>query len=68
MIAPAPQLLVDGKLRDASGGETFDIINPATEEVIGAAPAATTDDVDAAIGAARRAFDETALWHFEEHI
>jgi aldehyde dehydrogenase (NAD+) len=59
MTAPAAQLLVDGKLRDASGGATFDIVNPATEEVIGAAPAAAVDDVDAAIAAGRRAFDET---------
>ena len=59
MTAPAAQLLVDGKLRDASGGDTFDIVNPATEEVIGVAPAGAPDDVDAAIAAARRGFDET---------
>ena len=59
MTAPAAQLLVDGKLRDASGGDTFDIVNPATHEVIGVAPAGAPDDVDAAIAAARRGFDET---------
>ena len=57
---PIAQLLVDGKLRDATGGETFDIVNPATEQVIGVAPAATAADVDAALTAARRAFDETS--------
>ncbi len=56
---PPAQLLIDGKLRDATGGATFDVRNPATEQVIGSAPAATGADVDAAISAARRAFDET---------
>ena len=60
MTAAPPQLLVDGKLREASGAGTFDIVNPATEEIIGAAPAASVDDVHAAIAAARRAFDATS--------
>ena len=59
LTTPAPQLLIDGKLRGAAGGETFAILNPATEQVIGAAPDAGAEDIDAAIGAARRAFDET---------
>jgi aldehyde dehydrogenase (NAD+) len=56
---PAAQLLIDGTLRGAADSSTFDIVNPATEEVIGTAPDATDADVDAAIAAARRAFDET---------
>jgi aldehyde dehydrogenase (NAD+) len=56
---PPAQLLIDGKLCGASDGATFDVVNPATEEVIGAAPAATGADVEAAINAARRAFDES---------
>lgn len=52
-------LLIDGKLGPASGGGTFETLNPATEEVLGAAADATAADMDAAIGAARRAFDET---------
>ena len=56
---PAPQLLIDGKPTGASNGATFPIVNPATEEVIGHAPEATAEDVDAAIAAARRAFDQT---------
>lgn len=51
-------LLIDGKLVPGSGG-TFDVINPATEEVIGQAADASADDMDAAIAAARRAFDTT---------
>jgi aldehyde dehydrogenase (NAD+) len=59
MTPPPAQLLIDGKLRDAAAGATFDIVNPATEEIIGAAPAASADDVEAAVEAARRAFDES---------
>ncbi|MGA8255555.1 MAG: aldehyde dehydrogenase [Nocardioides sp.] len=56
---PAPQLLIDGKLSAASDGATYPILNPANGSEIGQAPDATAADVDAAIGAARRAFDES---------
>jgi len=52
------RLLVDGALVAGSGG-TFPTVNPATEEVLGVAADATEADMDSAIGAARRAFDET---------
>ncbi|GAA4120304.1 aldehyde dehydrogenase [Nocardioides fonticola] len=58
-LPPPAQLLIDGKLAPASDGATYPILNPATGEVIGQAPDATADDVEAAIAAARRAFDET---------
>jgi aldehyde dehydrogenase (NAD+) len=58
-VSPQPRLLIDGELRGASDGTSFPIVNPATEEVIGSAPDATDADVDAAVAAARRAFDET---------
>ncbi|MBB2990701.1 aldehyde dehydrogenase (NAD+) [Mycolicibacterium iranicum] len=51
-------LLIDGKLVAGSAG-TFPTINPATEETLGVAADAGADDMDAAIGAARRSFDET---------
>jgi aldehyde dehydrogenase (NAD+) len=53
-------MLIDGKLVDASAGGTFDNVNPATEEVLGQVTDATAADMDAAIGAARRSFDETS--------
>ncbi|MEV7431255.1 aldehyde dehydrogenase [Nocardioides sp. NPDC092400] len=56
---PPAQQLVDGKLVAASDGATYPILNPATGEVIGHAPDGTADDVEAAIAAARRAFDES---------
>jgi aldehyde dehydrogenase (NAD+) len=49
--------LIDGKLVAASGGATFETLNPATEEVLGVAADGTGADMDAAIDAARRAFD-----------
>ena len=58
MIPPA-RLLVDGVLTAASDGASYPILNPATGAEIGRAPDATAADVDAAIAAARRAFDET---------
>jgi aldehyde dehydrogenase (NAD+) len=51
------RLLVDGKLVAGNGG-TFPTINPATEEVLGVAADATAEDMNAAIGAARTAFDQ----------
>ena len=54
-----PQMLVDGRLVAARDGSTYPILNPATGLEIGQAPDATAEDVDAAIAAARRAFDET---------
>ena len=60
---PTPQhesrLLIDGKLVDGEAG-TFDVINPATEKVIGAVADASHADVQRAIDAARHAFDETS--------
>jgi len=53
-------LLIDGKLSAGSGG-TFTTVNPATKEVLGTAADATAEDMDAAIDAARRAFDDADL-------
>jgi aldehyde dehydrogenase (NAD+) len=59
-VSPETRMLIDGKLVEAEGGATFDNINPATEEVIGVAPDGSKADMEAAIGAARRAFDQTS--------
>ncbi len=58
-LPPPAQQLIDGKLVGASDGATYPILNPATGAEIGHAPDGTAADVDAAIAAARRAFDET---------
>ena len=54
-----PRLLIDGELVAAASGKTFPNVNPATEEVVGEVADAGTEDMDRAIAAARRAFDET---------
>ena len=53
-----PRMLVGGRLTEALGGKTFPVINPATEDVVGSVADATADDMDAAIAAARAAFDD----------
>src|SRR5271166_5899330 len=56
---PEPRLLINGALRGASDAAAFPIVNPATGEAIGRAPEATAADADAAVEAARHAFDDT---------
>jgi len=53
------QLYIEGQLRPAEGGKTFDIIGPWTGLPVGKAADASAQDVDEAIAAARRAFDQT---------
>jgi aldehyde dehydrogenase (NAD+) len=59
-LAPGTLNLIDGALVPASNGATFENVNPATEEPIGVAPDGTKEDMERAIGAARRAFDATS--------
>jgi 1-pyrroline dehydrogenase len=48
---------IGGEERDPASGETEAILNPATEEQIAEAPKSGQEDVDAAVAAARGAFD-----------
>jgi aldehyde dehydrogenase (NAD+) len=58
MTQPEHSLLyIDGKFVPAKSGKTYPNIAPATGEVIGTAADGSTEDMDAAIAAARRAFD-----------
>ena len=56
---PETRLLIDGALRAAADGGTYDNLNPATATVAGVAADATPADLDEAVAAARRAFDES---------
>ncbi|WP_380877203.1 aldehyde dehydrogenase [Sphingomonas sp. DBB INV C78] len=58
-LFPTSQLYVDGVLRDAEAGRTYDNIGPATAAKVGEAADASAADMDHAIAAARRAFDES---------
>src|ERR1700736_1365145 len=50
-------LYIDGKFVPAKNGKTYPNVAPATGEIIGYAADGSTEDMDAAIAAARRAFD-----------
>jgi acyl-CoA reductase-like NAD-dependent aldehyde dehydrogenase len=58
---PDKGLFIGGEWRPAAGGQTLDTIDPTTLEVITRIAAADEDDVDAAVRAARSAF-EGAEW------
>ncbi|HVX16526.1 MAG TPA: aldehyde dehydrogenase family protein [Acidimicrobiales bacterium] len=56
------ELYIDGTWTGGEGGE-IEVIDPATEDVIGTVPEASTKDAMRAVEAARRAFDEgTWAW------
>lgn len=51
-------LFIDGAWTEGAGDESIAVLNPATEETIAEVPQATPADIDNAVTAARRAFDE----------
>jgi acyl-CoA reductase-like NAD-dependent aldehyde dehydrogenase len=61
------QLLIGGQWVDAGDG-TYDIINPATEQVVGQAPNASVADAEAAAAAAKEAFPAWAATPVEERL
>jgi betaine-aldehyde dehydrogenase/aminobutyraldehyde dehydrogenase len=52
-------IFVGGAFGEAASGETMEVLNPATEEVIGVVPRCGAEDVDAAVAAAKAALP---LW------
>src|SRR6476620_9793171 len=56
------QMVIGGESVDAADGQTFDVVNPSTGGVIATAPLGGPADVDRAVEAARRAFDERKGW------
>ncbi|MBA3641436.1 MAG: betaine-aldehyde dehydrogenase [Acidobacteria bacterium] len=55
--ADQKQLFINNEWRAASSGKTMDVINPATEEVCATVASADAADLDAAVSAARAAFN-----------
>jgi len=55
------ECFIDGKWRPSKSGKTFETVNPATEEVICEVAEGDKEDIDAAVKAARKAFD-TGPW------
>jgi betaine-aldehyde dehydrogenase len=61
MMDMQTKLFIDGRWAAPMLGGTLDVIDPATEEVFHKIAAATSADVDLAVKAARKAFDE-GVW------
>ncbi|EST23552.1 betaine-aldehyde dehydrogenase [Streptomycetaceae bacterium MP113-05] len=57
-IAPSYGLFIDGEFREAAGGKVFKTVSPSTEEVLSEVAQAGSEDVRAAVKAARRAFEK----------
>jgi aldehyde dehydrogenase (NAD+) len=55
------QMFIDGQWTPGSSGDTMDVINPATREVVARVPRGTKEDVDRALASARQAF-ESGVW------
>jgi acyl-CoA reductase-like NAD-dependent aldehyde dehydrogenase len=62
------QLYIDGKWVDSLGKGCIDVINPATEEIIGKVPVGSTKDVDNAVAAAKLAFESWSKSSVGERI
>ena len=57
MSIDVKQLFINNQWRPASGDGTMDVVNPATEEIIASVASAGSDDLDAAVEAARAALN-----------
>ncbi|MDP6329168.1 MAG: aldehyde dehydrogenase family protein, partial [Candidatus Thalassarchaeaceae archaeon] len=62
------QLYIDGKWVLPMGNESIDVINPATEEIIGKIPVGSVEDIDKAASAARIAFESWSKSSIESRI
>jgi len=56
------KMIIGGEQVDAADGQTFDVINPATAELLARAPLGGKEDVDRAVAAAQRALDDPRGW------
>jgi len=52
------RLYIGGEWVEPAGAERLPVVSPSTEDAIGSVPAATLEDLDRAVGAARTAFDD----------
>jgi phenylacetaldehyde dehydrogenase len=60
LAATSQRLVIDGKRLESSAGETFETVNPATGEVLARVARGNAADIDLAVAAARRAFEDRA--------
>lgn len=64
----ARQFFIDGKWTEPSSSATLDVIDPATETSVAAISLGTAADVDAAVSAAKRAFETFSQTSVEDRI
>src|SRR5271170_4277728 len=57
-ITTPRQLFIDGQWTDAASGQTFETPNPATGETLAQVAEGDAEDINRAVGAARRAFED----------
>src|ERR1700755_1077350 len=62
------QFFIDGAWVDPAASKKLDVVNPATEEVIGHISAGTSADLDKAVAAARKAFETFSQTTREERL
>jgi aldehyde dehydrogenase (NAD+) len=60
------QFYINGNFVDPIGQEKIDLINPATERKVGHVVTGVEQDVDAAVSAAKAAFNEVSLLTLEQ--
>jgi acyl-CoA reductase-like NAD-dependent aldehyde dehydrogenase len=60
-VAATGRLYIGGSWREAAAGARTDVLNPATGQVIATVAAGGVEDIDAAVSAARAAF-ESGVW------
>ena len=58
IAASTQQVFIGGEWTDSAGGETMDVLNPATEETIAEVPRCTAEDVGRAVAAAKAALPD----------
>ena len=56
------RMVIGGESVDAADGQTFEVINPATGKVVATAPLGGREDVDRAVAAAQKAFEDRKGW------
>ena len=56
------QMVIGGETVDAVDGQTFDVVDPASGAVIATAPLGGREDVDRAVAAAQKAFQDRRGW------
>jgi betaine-aldehyde dehydrogenase len=56
------RMVIGGESAEAADGQTFDVVNPATGKTIATAPLGGREDVDRAVAAAQKAFEDRKGW------